>query len=131
MGDSGSARIRQLEEGEKIEILEGPKDEKLAGLSKIKGRCLSDDKVGWMCVAMDMNLKPWNTRYRCIKPVAVTEELKAEDATEVRKLGLGETVMFLEGPKEDAGVLRIKGEMDKDGAVGWISFSEKDGPRFL
>lgn len=127
---SVSESVRELEEGEAIEILQGPTAEKFEPLLRVKGRALSDDAVGWVTLKGD-NWKSWSPYYRVLKPTSVRETPDA-GATVVRDLEKGETVEYMEGPVEDvAEEVCIKGRAETDGTVGWITLRDASGTKHL
>eukprot|EP00930_Biecheleria_cincta_P032600 TRINITY_DN22604_c0_g1_i1.p1 TRINITY_DN22604_c0_g1~~TRINITY_DN22604_c0_g1_i1.p1 ORF type:complete len:2058 (+),score=625.53 TRINITY_DN22604_c0_g1_i1:78-6176(+) len=124
--------VRTLVPDEAVEILEGPKKETFEAVTRIKGRALADDVVGWVS-KKERKLKAWVPEYRCGKETVIQNTLCTRGAGMVRRLDEGELIETLEGPKEDTevGLLRIRGRAEKDGAVGWISVRGNQGTQFL
>merc|ERR1712000_479375 len=50
---SESAEVRMLAAGEAIEFLEGPREEKSEPVMRVKGRAVSDGKIGWLSMKGD------------------------------------------------------------------------------
>jgi len=49
---SGGSVLRKGEEGEVVEVLEGPKTDEANGMTRVRGRCVDDDKVvGWVTLS--------------------------------------------------------------------------------
>lgn len=130
---SGSAEtLRPLVVGETLELLDGPKEEKSDALLRVKGRALSDGKVGWLSMKSN-NLKPWSATYKCITAIAMQDALDVGSANSVRKIESGETLELLEGPVEDkeVGVMRIRCRAEKDAATGWMTIAGNQGKVYL
>jgi len=124
---SGAEAIRTLEAGETFQVLEGPKEEKVQPDSRIKVRCISDDKVGWTSKGCT---KKWSGTYKCLDKAAVTETAAvAEDAKVLRELQKGDTVKHVEGPKQEGKAIRMKVTIGKD--VGWVSLVNDDGKKLF
>merc|ERR1712039_42019 len=132
--ESDSKMLVKLDAGANIELLEGPVDEKPDAAFRVKGMAISSGQVGWLTMEGG-NLRPWGPRYRCVNGTAINDimEVASESAQTFRKLEIGETVEFLEGPRleTDVGILRLRGRVEKDGIVGWISIAGNQGKPFL
>jgi len=123
--------VRTLEEGETIELLEGPKEEKAEAPLRVHGRSSTDGKVGWVSLKKGV-MKLWSANYRCVEAAGITSELDSSKG-EVRSLEKGETFELLEGPKVESatGALRMKGVAAKDAATGWVTISGSDGKSLM
>jgi len=129
----GSETVRELEKDETIEITEGPKEEKVTEVKRVKGRTLSTPAVeGWMTFA-EKSLKPWSPVYKCLASTPLSETMTIKDGATVRKLEKDELLELLEGPMEETSinVMRIKGRCKGDGAVGWATIKGNQGTAFL
>jgi len=116
--------IRTLEEDEVVEVLVGPKSEKMEAPLRAMVRTFAGDSQGWVTVG---NTRPCKPYYTCRKATPIHESIAhGADAKVVRQLDVDEVVELLEGPKEEEeGVLRMKGRAEKDGASGWITLKAK------
>jgi len=122
--------VRQLEDGEALQVLDGPKEETYPAEVRLKGRALSDDAVGWITKAAD-NVRPWTPSYKCLDSTPLHSSRSPEGAEVVRQLETGETVELLEGPLPEGGLMRMKGRAEKDRAVGWVTIRSAEGKKFM
>jgi len=126
-----STTIRTLEEQESIELLDAPREEQSEPLLRLHCRKVSDGKVGWL--TLNDKLKSWFPNYKCIKEVALYDNLEEGKAQSLRMLSVGEILELIEGPKPDPATqsLRMKGRALKDSAIGWVTVCSKDGEHLL
>jgi len=129
---SDSAEVRVLAVGEAIELLEGPKEEKTEPVVRVKGRVVTDGKIGWLSMKSS-NLKPWSPQYKCVNTIAMQDALDVGTANSVRKIDAGEILELLDGPlaEKEVGVMRIRCRADRDGATGWMTISGNQGKAYL
>jgi len=127
-----SEKVRMLEKDEAVQILEGPREEKMEAVMRLKGRASSDGSVGWITVH-DKNLKPWSPFYKCSNATVIHDGFQVKAAQIVRRVEVGEVVELTEGPRpeKEIGVMRIKARAERDGAVGWITVKGNQGTVFL
>jgi len=125
-------KVRMLEKDEAVQILEGPKEEKVEPVMRLKGRALSDGSTGWITVK-DKTLKSWSPFYKCSSATVIHDGFSVKTAQIVRRIEAGEVVELAEGPKleKEIGVMRIKARAETDGAVGWITVKGNQGTVFL
>jgi len=116
----------KLEKDQAIEVIEGPKAERVEPAVRVRGRALSDAAEGWITLKAD-TVRSWTPHYRCLVAGPLHKELKVEGAETVREIAKGELVELLEGPQEDGAVMRIKCRAEKDDAVGWITLRNTEG----
>lgn len=124
--------VGTLKVGEVLEILEGPRKETKGCASRGRGCALSDGAKGWFTVTDKKGVSfatPGRSCYTCISTIALTNDMDIKDCRVVRKLDRGETMMVLEGPKDDAttGVTRIRVQSMKDQAEGWVTVKGNAG----
>jgi len=128
---SGEDLVRQLEEGEIFEVLEGPCTESKRGILLARGRALRGGDVGWFSVGPDT--RPWSAPHRCARPSDLRDSADAASAAVLRRLEEGEQLEALEPPRPEEGVgalcLRVRAE--RDGAVGFVSAFGPGGVRVL
>eukprot|EP00933_Yihiella_yeosuensis_P078904 TRINITY_DN9088_c1_g1_i3.p1 TRINITY_DN9088_c1_g1~~TRINITY_DN9088_c1_g1_i3.p1 ORF type:complete len:1246 (+),score=343.19 TRINITY_DN9088_c1_g1_i3:498-3740(+) len=117
--------LKKLVAGDILTVEEGPVDEPVNGISRIRGRT-SDDKTGWVTVkgnAGTVFAKPSDTHFVVSKEQPLQKAMSSNSVEAVRKLEVGETILLLEGPKEESfkeeTLLKVKA--NSDGAVGWVS----------
>jgi len=128
----GADVVRMLAKDEAVEVLEGPKEERFEAVIRAKGKALSDGAIGWVSVR-EKALRPWSPYYRVGAATVVQDSLQVKGASTLRKLEVGESVEVLEGPtrEKDLDVLRIRGRLEKDGVIGWITIKSAQGTMFL
>jgi len=115
-----------LEKDQAIEIIEGPRAERVEPSVRVRGRALSDGAEGWITLKAD-TVRSWTPHYRCLVAGPMHKEAKEEGAETVREIAKGESVELLEGPQEDGGVMRMKGRAEKDDTVGWVTLRNTEG----
>merc|ERR1712032_1055035 len=99
--------VRMLEVGEIVELIEGPRNEKVESTLRIKAKTCPDGQVGWI-----------TTNDRDIKSCKV-----------IRKLWVDEIFKRSEGPfdEQDSGITRVKARTLKDDKDGWITIKGNAG----
>merc|ERR1712129_452570 len=120
---SESETLRRVEEGEMIEVTDGPKSETKDGTKRILGRTLADGRQAWFTLC-SKSFQQWAPKYKCAQSTDLDEALEVkEGATSVRKMEKGETLDALETPTRDStsGLLRVRVRATKDGAVGFAT----------
>mmetsp|Transcript_22762 Transcript_22762/g.51950 ORF Transcript_22762/g.51950 Transcript_22762/m.51950 type:complete len:1457 (+) Transcript_22762:68-4438(+) len=115
-----------LKESEAFEVLEGPRTEKFATVSRVRGKTLKDGAIGWITLS-NTNVRAWAPYYKCLAATPILAE-KSKESEVVRQLEVDENVEYLEGPEVDpdseSKSQRIKARANKDGATGWILVKE-------
>jgi len=121
---------RLLDEGEAVEIIEGPRTETMEPAVRVKGRALADGAVGWIALRPD-SVRAWTAYYKCTEGTGMHKTAAKEDEEVIRKLAVGEVVELLEGPKSfgegDDKRICMRGRAEKDGAVGWVTLRDEKG----
>jgi len=138
--DISKAKIlRTSDIDEVIEVLDGPCGDDILGLSRIRGKSLTDGMEGWISVKgnkgtpfLEKVLKPY---YAC------TKEVKFELESGERTLKVDEVMELVEGPRKQVfnPGLRVRGKACNDGATGWFTvknrsdaiFAEADGKYYM
>jgi len=113
---SDSESIRTLAAGEAVEVMEGPKEERFVPANRAKVRTGAGAE-GWISVKGD-NVKAWTPFYKCVKASSLYAVKGSKDAV-VREVTVGESLELQEGPVDIDGKMWLRGQMKKDGAVGW------------
>jgi len=126
---SDSSAVRTLKVGEAVEVMEGPKEEKFDALNRAKVRTSSDGTAGWISVKSD-NVRKWTSAYKFLKPGSLYAE-KGNQEGIVREATVGEILELQEGPVEVDGLMWLKGQMKKDGALGWTPIKGADSVKLL
>lgn len=131
---SDPERVRDLSEGEVVELLDGPREERLDTTVRVKGRAISDGAVGWV-TKKGHNLAPWSPWYECASAVPMYDARKVEGAKTLRRIEVSEVLEATDGPVEevdgDSTVMRLRGRAKKDGMEGWMSIRGPRGMQYL
>jgi len=129
-------QLRRMDEGEILEVLEGPKEDKIVGVTRVRGRAWRDGLEGWATVSGNGGVIFMANARRVMKvlhPVPITEGLAATTRP-LRMLFQGELLQA-----KDCGQIMINGQTVtrvqvwavSDGVSGWASLSEGGGPPHL
>eukprot|EP00439_Symbiodinium_sp_Y106_P048907 s2152_g6.t1 len=122
--------LRKLEVGEVVRVLEGPEVDKDSSVSRIKAVASKDSLEGWVTVkgnAGTVYAEEAPSLYTVLQEVPLQRSFSTEGAEQIRALAKDEAIEVLEGPKEEVlePVLRFKGRVLADSAVGWVSMNSK------
>lgn len=121
--------IRKLDVGETLEVLEGPKEDSVRGLTRVKARAKSDDKEGWVTIkgSKGTSYVEESSKHYIVKRGIPLEKRFLTGTDELRKLEEGDTFELIEGPKTETkeGPKRIRGKAVSDGKEGWFTLSSK------
>jgi hypothetical protein len=120
---TNSAVARTLHKGEVFQVLDGPKEESTAQALRAKVKAVADGSVGWISLGPQTPL--WTPQYVVRQGVSLDDGISAEHSSELRELAVGEVIELLEGPKMDAGTLRMRGRAVTDGAIGWATINDE------
>jgi len=126
---SDSSTVKTLKVGEAVEVMDGPKEEKLDPANRAKVRTSGDGTAGWISMKSD-NVKKWTSSYKFLKAGSLYAQKGSKEAV-VREATIGEFLELTEGPVEVDGLMWLKGQMKKDGAVGWTTIKGADGGKLL
>jgi len=118
--------MRKLTEGEVFAVLDGPVNDKDAGITRVKGKAMKDETEGWITIkgnAGTVYAEASSKHYTVTDDVSLQKQFSSADAETVRPLEKGEALQVLEGPKEESvpPAVRVKGRALSDGSVGWIT----------
>jgi len=131
--DSGKTLLRQLEEGEMFEVLEGPVTEQQEGALRVCGRALhGNSTAGWF--TLGDSVRPWGTRHRCLRSAELRQVNSGDtEATVLRQLEVGELLEALELPVHDeqTGIMRLQVRAERDGIVGLAQMTDAQGTVIL
>lgn len=121
--------VRKLVVGELINVTEGPVVDGPSGVSRVKGKCLSDGAEGWLTTkgnAGTVYAEVSAKHYTVVQEVPLQKRFQTAGAETVRALATGEVVQVLEGPKEEVSnpEVRAKVRAVLDGVVGWVSVTK-------
>jgi len=135
--DIGKAKtIRKADVDEVIEVLEGPQVDEKIGLTRIRGKSLSDGQEGWISVKGNQGTaflqeveKPY---YSCAEEVIMEADFKGDGQGPIRTLKVDEVIELIEGPRKETfpPALRIKAKAVSDSATGWLTAKDQKGVQF-
>jgi len=129
--------VRELKLGEVLELVEGPREEKLGTDLRVRGASCSEDTSGWLQVRSNNGgvLAKLSTNiYKCIEAIAMTDTSDFEDCTMVRRIDSGEALEMIldqEAAKPGEGGTRRKFKACRDGAEGWVTVDGSQGTVYL
>ena len=131
-----SKTVRWLSEGETVECLLGPVSMHVPVLERIKCLTLADRLTGWVTITSSGGthfLLPGGDQFRCIKPTVLGDKLCITESKNMRRISQAETGRVLEFPTADPDtkIKRIRGRMDLDDEVGWITVYGNQGTQFI
>jgi len=127
-----SKTVRRMELGQIIEVLEGPQCDEKLGVTRIKGRVLSDGVVGWISVKGNQGtpfLKPCDKPfYKCTCEASLDSDVSTGSG-EIRAIEVDEVIEVLQGPQREKpdSAQRARGKAVKDGATGWFTVKDQSG----
>jgi len=141
-----SKTLRRLEEGEVIEVLQGPQEEETVQVTRVRAKAMKDDVEGWISVSGNNGttfLEEGGDTFKVVADTILTEEFDLEGSadkegahkakTTSRKLKVGELVHVRVWAKkeEKSGLMRMKCKCKADGATGWVTTVGNQGTVFL
>jgi len=122
--------IRKSEVDDFVEVLEGPLTDGVSGLVRIRGRCVTDNSVGWITVKGNQGTpflkqvsKPF---YVCNEEVQMDQEVDGKRQP-LCNLKPDEVVELLEGPKKTTFASTLRVRVKANGETGWITSKDKKG----
>lgn len=124
--------LRKLDRGEQLEVLEGPIDDPVANVTRIKAKARKDGAEGWVTTKGNAG-STYAEETGCSYVLEAEVPLEKDFATGsalVRAVGTGESVEVLEGPQDEVSkpVQRIHGRCSADGSEGWFTLQEEAVP---
>jgi len=125
--------VRQLKVDEVIEVLEGPRLEKMLDIQRAKCKACKDGKEGWFTV-MDKQGNAFakvGSIYKVTVVVALTDDLDIKACKVLRKLEAGELLSLVEGPSKDGEIFRVLVTAMKDGKEGWVTLKGNAGTQYV
>lgn len=124
--------LRKLAVGELFTVEEGPTEQKEAGITRVLGKSLKDEQVGWITVkgnAGTVYAEASGKHFCILRDVPLTKKFPSSNpGEEVRVLLKGEAMQALEGPKEETFTpeVRVKVKAMSDGMVGWMTLKSNN-----
>jgi len=121
---------RRLDDGEVLELLEGPVLDDDVGLTRVRVSAVRDALEGWATVvgnAGSIFLEEGGNLWKVVCSTMLSKDADI-DSADVRELAVGELLELLGG---GAGPARMKVLACLDGKVGWATRANQDGKLFL
>jgi len=143
ISSSSSGTLKRLEQNEVVEVIDGPLRDPSIGILRIFCKALSDGTDGWVSVTGNQGsnyLVEGGNLFKVVKETILTDsfELDGEKASiklkeTTRKLKEGTTLEVHIWPRkeESSGLMRMKGKVRNDGAIGWVTAIGNTGAVFL
>lgn len=115
--------VKKLAVGDLFAVEEGPLKQEDSGVTRVKGKTLSDEKVGWITITGNAGTtfaSASKTHYAIVKEVKLQKTVAANSEV-LKTLAPGEAVQVSE-TKEEAQQPSIRVRVrTTDGATGWIT----------
>mmetsp|Transcript_22477 Transcript_22477/g.40102 ORF Transcript_22477/g.40102 Transcript_22477/m.40102 type:complete len:2032 (-) Transcript_22477:157-6252(-) len=131
---SSSSEVRKLQPGEVLEVLEGPKEEALPEIKRLRGKAVQDGKSGWVSIedAQGNACLELAKLLVCKSSIALTTTFDIAAGKAIRKLEAGEALQLLEGPQEDSvrSLSRVRVMAKKDAKEGWVTVKGNQGTSY-
>jgi hypothetical protein len=135
--DTKEKMVRKANLDEIVEVLEGPKEDDVSKLERVKVKALQDGSEGWMSVKGNQGKifleKTDKPLYCCTKDLALGKDFKTGSEEPIRTLKAEEVVEILEGPcKETLGAaMRARVKASSDGKIGFATVTDQHGVEFI
>ncbi|CAE7498506.1 Man1a1 [Symbiodinium pilosum] len=125
--------LRMLATDEVMEVLEGPQTDPKLGITRVKGRVLEHNVVGWATVSgnqgsvfLKEKAKPF---MQCLTDLPLESNFVSSGEAPIRTLKAEEVLEVLEGPRKESSEPRIRARCRacSDDAQGWITLTGAAG----
>jgi len=123
--------VRKLEKGELFEALGETQECPTSGITRVEGKCLKDDKVGWITIKGNAGTTyaDASKHYTILTETPLQKGFASDTSDTVRMLVVGEAIQGLETKEETyPDEIRMKGQLFSDGTVGWITKADNVRP---
>jgi len=131
--DPDSKSTRELRPGEVLELLEGPREQRLASDMRVRGVTCHEEAGGWLQVkdkSGSVFAKTSNKVSKCVSPIAMTFTPSFEN--HVRRIEVGEALEALDGePEKTDGAMRRRFRACCDGKEGWVTVKGNQGKIYI
>mmetsp|Transcript_65854 Transcript_65854/g.192636 ORF Transcript_65854/g.192636 Transcript_65854/m.192636 type:complete len:866 (+) Transcript_65854:552-3149(+) len=135
--EAQSAMVREVKAGEVLELVEGPREERLGSDMRVRGVACSDETRGWLQVREKSGgvlAKPSATIYKCSEAIAMTDTADFGNCTMIRRIDTGEALELISSEKQvkpSEGGTRSKFRACRDGAEGWVTVHGSQGTVYV
>jgi len=133
-----STILRRLEEGEVIEVLQGPTKDPANEVERMRVKAMQDDKEGWVTPvgnAGTVFFEKGGNEYKVVKETILTGSfvIGGDTKQKDKKLKVGEILEVREWAKkeESSGLMRMKVRVKSNGQVGYATVEATTGVKFL
>jgi len=127
--------IRQLVPGECLELVEGPKEEKIGKERRLRGVACGDETSGWLQVESasgEVVAKEGTNVYKCVTAIAMTDAADFANCNMLRRIDVGEALELMgDEVHEGEGSKRQRFRACKDGTEGWVTTAGNQGTSYL
>lgn len=131
--DSSGDEHCRLKPGEVLLMIEDPSPEPVVEIERARGRCSNDGRIGWVTLKDFKEQDKTDKFLVCSAATAMTNVFDIVESKAVRKIEVGEVLVQLEEPKEDAGrsLIRVRVKAKRDGLEGWATVRGNQGTTFV
>jgi len=133
--ESLSSEVKRLQQGEVVELLEGPRKESPLEVQRVRGRAMLDSGSGWVTLK-----DPQGNAFLelakvlvCTLGIALTPEFDIKVGKPIRKLDTGDTMEIIGETREDEGhkMSRVNVRTHRDKKEGWVTIKGNQGSSFV
>jgi len=121
--------LRKLDVGELLEPVEGPQDDPVRSMTRIKARSKEDGKEGWVTMKGNQGTSyiEETSRFCVCRRKTGLESKFSTSSSGLRSVEEGDIFEVLEGPRSDVkeGAHRVRGRVLSDGSEGWFTLSSR------
>lgn len=123
--------LRKLDVSEVCQVIEGPCEEAVSGVTRIRARASKDDLEGWVTIkgnAGTVYAEVSSKLYILLHDTPLQKKLQSDGSETIRPMAKGEAIEVIEGPKEEKfdEVVRLKCRAMSDGAIGWVTLKNEN-----
>ncbi|CAE6934653.1 Man1a1 [Symbiodinium natans] len=135
--DAESRVLRGLEPGEKLELLEGPREVAPEAKLFLRGAACKDGTQGFLCLQeLADSPAPSDKYYVCKAVIAMTQGFDITNCKPIRKVSVGEALEVLEESEEsievsESSIARRRFRAVQDGREGWVTLKGNQGTVYL
>jgi hypothetical protein len=134
--EAESSLIRDLLPGEVMELVEGPRQERLGSDKRVRGMACHEDSSGWLQVsdkAGKVLAKLNADMYKCTEAIAMTDVADFEKCEMLRRIDVGEALILFpdESVTPNEGGTRQKFRACRDGSEGWVTVTGSQGTQYV